>query len=96
MLHFYFGFDPPGTGVCFADFGECRTFVHGHVVGLVALDQILWLLLRGANGVGLKFDGGDDPFLDRSSDMSCFRVPLHMISNFEFLFHHCDITAFFA
>ena len=73
------------------EFFESRAFVHGHVVSLVALDQILRLLRRGADGVGLKFDGGRDLLLDRSADVARFRVPLHVIPNFEFLFHSYDV-----
>ncbi len=69
------------------DLFEGRTFVHGHVVGPVAFDQILWFFLRGADRVRLELDGGGDLFLDRSSDPAGFRVPLNLISNFEFVFH---------
>src|SRR5665213_1075160 len=71
----------------FGDLFESRTFVHGHVVGFVALDQILRLFLGGTDGVGFEFDGGGDSFLDRSSDAARFRVPLHMIPSSEFVFH---------
>ena len=65
--------------------------MHSQVVRLVALDQVLRLLLRGADGVGLKFGGGGDLLLDRSADVARFRVPLHVIPNFEFLFHSYDV-----
>jgi hypothetical protein len=68
------------------EFLERRILMHCHVVSLVALDQILRLLLRGADGIGLKFDGGGDLLLDRPPDVARFRVPLHMIPNFEFVF----------
>jgi len=55
----------------YRSFGE-PTFVHGHVVSLVALDQILRLFLRGANGIGLKLNGGGDLLLDRSTDAARF------------------------
>ena len=73
------------------EFCESRAFVHGQVVSLVALDQILRLLRRGADGVGLKFDGGRDLLLDRSADMARLRVPLYVISNFEFVCHSYDV-----
>src|SRR5580698_9109185 len=69
--------------LAFTDLFESRTFVHGHVVSLVALDQILRLLLRSANGVRLKLYGGGDLLLDCSADPACFRVPLNIIPNFE-------------
>src|ERR1041385_5155792 len=42
------------------DLFEGRAFVHGQVVSLVALDQILRLFLRRADSVGLKPDGGGE------------------------------------
>ena len=65
--------------------------MHGHVVGLVALDQILWFVLRGADYVGLKLHGRGNLFLDRSPDTACFRIPLDMISNFECVFPWHDL-----
>jgi hypothetical protein len=74
-------------------FGKCGTlpdlfkrcpFVHGHVIGLVALDQILRFFFRGTDRVTLKFDWGSDLFLDRSAYAACFRVPAYMIPYFEF------------
>ena len=61
--------------------------MHRHVVCLVALDQILRLFLRRTNRVGLELHGGRDLFLDPSSHVAGFRVPLNMIVNFEFVFH---------
>jgi len=65
--------------------------MHSDMVGLVALDQILRLLLRGANGVGFKLHGGSDLLLNCSADAPRFRVPTYMISNFEFGFHRYDL-----
>lgn len=42
---------------------ERGTFVHRQVVGFVALDQVLRLLLRGVNGVPFELDLGRDFFL---------------------------------
>src|SRR5438445_5073534 len=53
-------------------------FVHGHVIRLVALDQILWFFPRGADRVALELNCGDDCFLDRSPNPARFRVPLYM------------------
>ena len=61
------------------------------MVSRVAFDQILRLLLRGADRVTLERDGRGDFFLDRSLDVAGFRVPPHMIPNFEVLFHRHDL-----
>lgn len=69
--------------------------MHRHVVCLVALDQILRLFLRRTNRVGLELHGGRDLFLDPSSHVAGFRVPLNMIANFEFVFI-CENQEIFA
>ena len=50
-----------GNGIL-TDLFEGCPFVHGHVISLVAFDQILRLVRRGADGVGLELDGGSDFF----------------------------------
>ena len=72
--------------VAFADSPERRTFIHGHVISPIALDQILWSFFRRPNHVALKLDGKRDLFLNPSSYASSFRVPSYMISNSKFLF----------
>jgi len=64
--------------------------MHGHVVGLVAFDQILRFFLRGADRVRLELDGGGNPFLDGPPDPACFRVPLYMIAYFKIVYHRYD------
>jgi hypothetical protein len=69
------------------DLSEGCPFVHGHVIGLVALDQILRRFFRGPDRVILKCDWESDLFLDRSAYAACFRVPAYMIPHFEFALH---------
>jgi hypothetical protein len=57
------------------------------MVSGIALDQILRFLLGGMDPVALESDGRDDLFLDRSPDTAGFRVPGHMIFDFELLLH---------
>src|ERR1039457_1256904 len=57
--------------------------------GGFAFDQILRLLLRGADRVALERNGRGDLFLDRSPDVAGFRIPPHTISNFKALLHRC-------
>jgi hypothetical protein len=48
---------------------ECRPLVHRDVIGLIALDLVLWLILGCMNSVTLEGDLGcnhsDDPPTDR-------------------------------
>src|SRR5579871_3357739 len=67
------------------EFLERRSLMHGQMVGRVAFDQILRLLLRGADSVALERDGRGDLFLDCSTNMAGLRVPPHMISHFKAL-----------
>src|SRR6185437_15651577 len=82
-----------GTGGAFPDLLESRTFVHGLVIGLVALDQILRLLLRGVDRVPLERDFRNDFLLDRPPDSTCFRVPLDMIPHLEVVCHWYDLLS---
>src|ERR1039457_6590701 len=75
------------SGLASCDHFESRTFVHSQVVGLIALDQILRLLLRSVNRVTLERNFGGMLFLDRPSNPTCFRVPLNVVSHFEVVFH---------
>ena len=70
--------------------------MHGHVVSLVAFDQILWLLPRSADGIGFKLNGRGDFLLYRSPDVARFRVPRHMISNFKGFLHRNNIFSRFS
>jgi hypothetical protein len=45
--------------------------MHREVVRLVALDQVLWLFLRGMHSVAFERDFGSMLFPDRSSDPPC-------------------------
>ena len=63
---------------------ERRAFVHGQVIGLVALDEILRLFLRGADRIVLELLGRSDfLFSYGSTHPPCFGVPAHMISDLE-------------
>ena len=73
------------------DLFESRTFVHGQMGGLVAVDQILRFVLRGVDSVSLERDFRGNFFLDYPPDSACFRVPLNMITNFEVLCHWFDL-----
>ena len=54
--------------VDFTDLFESRTIVHGQVLGLVALDQVLWFFVRGVDSVSLERDCRGNFFLNRASE----------------------------
>jgi len=64
-----------------------RTFVHRDVLGLVALDFILWIIrarvMRVSLVIGILGMNPDD----LAADMTRLRVPGHVIANFEFSSH---------
>ena len=74
----------------FSEFFERRPFVHGQVIGLIALDQVLRLVLRGVDDIAFELDFGRDFLLDGSSDSACFRVPRNVVANFESR-HCCEL-----
>jgi hypothetical protein len=61
--------------------------VDGHVVGLVALDDLLRLLFGSVPLVAFESEFGNHFFLDRSSDPTSFRVPLDMVATLEVRCH---------
>lgn len=65
--------------------------MHRQVAGLITFDQILRLLFRGVDRVSLECDSGGYFFLDRPPDPPCFRVPFHMIPDFERTRHQRDL-----
>src|ERR1051326_8520192 len=75
------------SALSFFELFQSRPFVHGHMVGLVALDQILRLLLRGVDLVPLECDFRRDFLLDGPSDSACLRVPRNMIAYLEVMSH---------
>src|SRR5256885_13470349 len=57
--------------------------VQGDVIGLVALDFILWILRCSTVDVAFIIDGSLVHFNDFSTHTSGFRIPAHMIANLE-------------
>ena len=54
--------------------------MHGDVIGLIALDLELRLILTGMNYVPLEFNPGSDYLDDPTADAAGFRIPTHMIT----------------
>ena len=59
------------------------SFVHRQMIGLFALDQVLGLIGRSSDCVALELDVGRDFLANDTSDTTCFRVPMHSISNLQ-------------
>ncbi len=71
----------------FEDLFECRTFVHGHMICFVALDQVLRFLLRGVNRIPFEFDFRGNFLLYGSLNAACLRIPFNVIAYFEIFTH---------
>ena len=79
-----------------ADSPQRDTFVHGHVIGLVAFYQILRIFLRRSDCIVLKLRRRRDLFFDPSLHPTGFRIPAYMISDSKFPFHHTGTEALFG
>src|SRR5205823_941201 len=64
-----------------------RTLMHGDVVGLVALDFILWLILACVVNVPFVINIFGVHLDDRPGDVSSLRVPGHVIADLECSLH---------
>src|SRR5438309_12072166 len=64
-----------------------RTLMHGDVVGLVALDFILWLILARVVGVPFVIKAFRVHIDDRPADVPGLRVPGHVIADLECSLH---------
>src|SRR5256886_16918852 len=64
-----------------------RTLMHGDVVGLVALDFILWLILACVVRVPFVINIFGVHLDDRPGDVSSLRVPGHVIADLECSLH---------
>jgi len=57
--------------------------VNRNVIGLIALDEILWFFLGGVVRVAFEFDIGNDFLPYSAANSACFRVSLDVIAMFE-------------
>ena len=64
------------------------TLMHRNVIGLAALDFILRLILARVMSVPLVVKVLCMHFDDSAADMAGFRIPGHVIADFEPLRHH--------
>src|SRR5271157_1309910 len=69
-------------------FSQRRAFVHRDVVGLIALDFILRIIRSGVVYVSLVINICCMHRNDLAADAPGFRVPGHVIADFELSWHH--------
>ena len=62
---------------------QCSALVHGHVIGLVALDLVLRIVLAAVTRVTLVGSVADIHLGDVASDMTNLRVPALVVANLE-------------
>lgn len=61
--------------------------MHGDVVGFVALDLILRLVLSCMVGVAFVIHVSSMHFYDMACDHAGFGIPGHVVADFELIFH---------
>jgi hypothetical protein len=62
--------------------------MHRDVIGLIAFDLVLRIILAGMNRVAFERDPGSNDSGDPAADPAGFRIPAHVISPFEALLSH--------
>src|SRR5262245_51771658 len=70
-----------------AKLSERRPLVHGDVIRLVALDQVLGGFLRGAHGVSLELHRRADLLADHSAHAAGLGIPAHVVPDLESALH---------
>src|SRR6185312_2224476 len=66
---------------------EGRALVHGYVVGLVALDLVLRIILAGVMGMAFVVGVPGMHLHDMAAHVARLRVPTHMVTHFELCRH---------
>jgi len=81
----------PDRGASIAKLGERGPLVEGDMIGLAALDLVLWII--GARMVGIAFDVelASMHADDRAADTSGLGIPAHAIMDLEALRRGCSI-----
>ena len=62
--------------------------MHRDVIGLIALDLVLRIILAGMNCVAFERDPGSNDSSDPAADSAGFRVPAHVITPAEAFLSH--------
>jgi hypothetical protein len=69
-------------------FRQSLTFMHRDMLGLATLDFILRIVLARVMGIPLVVNIFGMHFNDLAGDVACFRIPGHVIADFESFRHH--------
>src|SRR6185312_14439206 len=69
-------------------FLQGMSFMHRNVVGLAALDFVLWIVLARVVDVSLVVDVLGMHFDDRAADMACLGIPGYPIADLESSLRH--------
>src|SRR6185312_14702924 len=83
------------SGIASIDFVQRRALVHGDVVGLVALDLVLRIVLAAVAGVALVVGVAGVDLDDLAADVAGLGVPAHVVADLECMAHGCvspDVT----
>jgi hypothetical protein len=83
------------NGVSSANFCQCATFMRRDVIRLVTLDFVLRIVLARVVGMSFVVEVPCVYLADRSADMSDFRTPSHLITDFESLLHKITVASQF-
>jgi len=62
--------------------------MHRDVIGLIAFDLVLRIILARMNRVAFERDPGSNDFGDPTADSAGLRVPAHVISPLEVCLNH--------
>lgn len=58
-----------------------------HVIGLIALDEILGFFFGGVVGITFEFHIGNEFLHDSAANPACFRIPFDVVATFKRLGH---------
>ncbi len=62
---------------------QCSVLMHGHVIGPVALDLVLWIVRAAVTRVALVGSVAGMHLRDVASVMTSLRLPAHVVANPE-------------
>jgi hypothetical protein len=78
-------------GASTAKLGERGTLVEGDMIGLAALDLVLWIVRARMVGIAFDLELASMHADDRAADTAGLGIPAHAIMDLEALRHGCSI-----
>jgi hypothetical protein len=79
------------TVASIAKLGERGTLVEGDMIGLAALDLVLWIVRARMVGIAFDLELASMHADDRAADTAGLGIPAHAIMDLEALRHGCSI-----